>query len=146
MFNLLYKVESRFEHDSVTYKKAINTFVKQTDKINEKNDAAIQKALFTFAKDVLKTVKKDWRTNSGFIPVQSTSKSRRRIKHRGTGPIIQGRPTSEQSQKLQLEVNDEEEILYYTIPRRNKAKRKHPHSLAKSVADNRASEKWTKWG
>ena len=141
VFNLLYKVESRFEHDYVTYKKAINTFVKQTEKINGKNDAAIQKALFTFAKDVFKMVKKGKRNNSGFIPVQGTSKSRRRIKHRGTGPSIQGRPTSEQSQKLQLEVNDEDEIFYHTIPSRNKAKRKHPHSLAKSVADNRASER-----
>jgi hypothetical protein len=40
-----------------------------------------------------------------------------------------------------IEVNDEEEILYHTIPSRNKAKRKHPHSLAKSVAYNRASER-----
>ena len=86
VFNWLYKVESRFEHDSVTYKKAIHTFIKQTDKINEKNDAAIQKALFTFAKDVCKMVKKGKRKNSGFISVQSTSKYRRRIKHRGTGP------------------------------------------------------------
>ena len=86
-----------------------NTFVMQTDKINGKNDAAIQKALFTFSKDVCKTVKKGKRKNSGFISVQSTSKYRRRIKHRGTGPNIQGRPTSEQSQKPQLEVNAEDE-------------------------------------
>ena len=48
VFNLLYKVESRFDHDSVTYKKEINTFVKQTDKINGKHFLHLQKMYVKF--------------------------------------------------------------------------------------------------
>ena len=103
-------------------------------------NGAIQKALHTFAKDVVTAVRKGKRKNSGNIPVQSTAKSRRLFKHRGAGPSQQGRPTNEQSLQIQLVVNDEDDFVAHSIPKKHK-KKKFPHSLAKAVDSNRPGEK-----
>jgi hypothetical protein len=94
-----------------------------------------------FAKDVVSAVKKGRRKNAGNIPVQNTAKSRKRIKHRGAGPSQQGRPTKDQTLRLQLFVDEEEEIVAHHIPNRKQKKTKHSHSLAAAVAANRATEK-----
>ena len=140
-FNLLCKVEQRFEKDSETYRKAIAAFVKQAEKVSAGSDGTVQKALFNFAKDVVQTVQKGRKKNAGAIPVQNTARARRRIKHRGAGPSQSGRPTNEQSLKLQLEIINDEEMVSYQIPSRKKSKPKHPHSLAASVEANRAAER-----
>ena len=69
-------------------------FVKTADNITEGSDARIVKALHTFGKEMVQPSDKGRRKNSGKIPVQNTAKSRRRIKHRGSGPSIPGRPTT----------------------------------------------------
>ena len=139
IFNLVFKVQERFESDKNNYENAINSFTKQADKLS--GDSSIQKALHTFAKDVVSAVKKGRRKNAGNILVQNTAKSRRKMKHRGAGPSQQGRPTKDQSLRLQLFVDDEEDIVSHHIPNRKQKKVKHPHSLAAAVAANRAGEK-----
>ena len=42
VFCFLFKVQNRFGHDSEQYKKAINAFIKQCDKLSDGNDAMIQ--------------------------------------------------------------------------------------------------------
>jgi hypothetical protein len=139
IFNLIYKIESRFDKDRGNYEKAINAFIKQSEKLS--GDSAVQKALHLFAKDVVTAVKKGRKKNAGNIPVQNTARARRRIKHRGAGPSQQGRPTNEQSVRLQIFVDEEDDIVAHAIPNRKQKKAKHPHSLAAAVAANRAAEK-----
>jgi hypothetical protein len=138
--NIVDKVEDRFEEDAVTYTKAVKTFLKKTTKLVSSNDATFQKALFTFAQEFVTSARKGKRKKSLKIPVQSTARSRRRFKHRGTGPSILGRPTKPQSLKVQLQVNEDQDYVAYQIPS-NRTKRKKPHNLAASVAANRASER-----
>jgi hypothetical protein len=137
IFNLIYKVEERFEKDRGNYENAIKAFIKQVDKLS--GDSAVQKALHLFAKDVVSAVKKGRKKNAGNIPVQNTARSRRKIQYRGAGPSQQGRPTNEQTVRLQLFVDeDEDDIFSHAIPNRKKKKAKHPHSLAAAVSANRA--------
>ena len=138
--NIVEKVDDRFEEDEVTYTKAVKTFVKKTAKLVSANDATFQKALFTFAQDFVTSARKGKRKKSLKIPVQTTARSRRRFKHRGTGPSILGRPTKPQSLKVQLQVTEDQDYVAHQIPS-NRTKRKKPHSLAASVAANRASER-----
>ena len=65
----------------------------------------------------------------------------RRIKHSGAGPSFPGSSTKEQISRVHLQVNEEEDFVSFQIPSRNKAKPEHPHSLAASVAGNRARER-----
>ena len=120
---------------------AINAFVKTSNRIIKGKDACLQKALFTFGKEIVQPAQKRKRKNSGKIPVQSTAKSRRKIKHRGAGPSIQGRPTAAQTLRLQLDVQEEDEIVSHKIPSSKKKEKSNPHSLAAAVAANRAEEK-----
>ena len=141
LFCFIYKIQNRIDKDKQQYTKAVDAFIKQCDKISDTNDAVIQKVLFTFAKDVVQTVKKGKKKNSGQIPVQNTAKSRRKVNHRGSGPSQMGRPSNEQSLQIQLLVESEDEILSHSQPKKKKEKPKHPHNLSASVAANRAAEK-----
>ena len=115
-------------------------FMKSAIKVTSGNDSTIQRALFTFAKDLV--FKNGKRKKSLRIPVQNTARSRRTIKHRGRGPNIAGRPTNPQRLRLQLEVCDDNEYVRHQIPiRKGKSKKKKTHSLAKAVAANRTSER-----
>ena len=138
IFNLLVKVEDRFNKDKLNYESALKAFIKQEGKLN--GDTSIQKSLHTFAKDVVNAVKKGRKKNSGTIPVQNTAKARRTYKHRGAEPSQMGRPSKETS-RTQMIVEQEEEILAHSIPNRSKKKTKYPHNLSAAVADNRAGEK-----
>ena len=51
IFCLIYKIENRFGQEKLQFRKAISAFIKQCSLLSESNDARIQKALFTFAKD-----------------------------------------------------------------------------------------------
>ena len=141
IFGLISQVERNFEKDEKVYVKAIKAFEKTSIRIIKGKDACLQKALFTFGKEIVQPAQKRKRKNSGKIPVQSTAKSRRKIKHRGAGPSIQGRPTAAQTLRLQLDVQEEDEIVSHKIPSSKKKKKSNPHSLAAAVAANRAAEK-----
>ena len=140
MLAFIQRIETRYCEDPSAYKKSIKCFLKSLKRIMTGNDSKIQKALFTFAKEVI--WKRGKKKTSPRIPVQNSARSRRTIKHRGRGPSIAGRPTNAQKIRLQLEVNETDEIVRHHIPSRNsKSKKKKPHSLAESVAANRSSER-----
>ena len=67
---------------------------KTAENITEGSDARIVKALHTFGKETVQASDQGRRKNSGKVPVQNSAKSRRRIKHRGSGLSIPGRPTT----------------------------------------------------
>ena len=141
VFKLVCKVEERYEEDTNTYKKAILSFVKKADKVSAGSDGMIHKVLFSFGKETFQAVKKGRKKKAGAISVEPTSRSRRKIKHRGAGPSQSGRPTADQTSKLQLEIIDDDEIVSYKIPSKKAKKSKHPHNLAASVEANRAAER-----
>ena len=95
----------------------------------------------TFDKETVQASYKGRRKNSGKIPVQNTAKSRRRIKHRGSGPSIPGRPTTSQTQRLQLDSIEEDDLVGHRIQKKFKKKKSHPHDLSDAVLANRAGEK-----
>ena len=76
IFNLLMKVEDRFNKDKIHYETAIKAFINNNERTLN-GDLGIQKSLHTFAKDVVNAVKKGRKKNSGAIPVQNTAKARR---------------------------------------------------------------------
>ena len=84
-------------------------------------------------------LKKEEKKNAGQIPVQSSAKSRRRLKHRGSGPSQSGRPTKDQSLRIQLQIDSEEDMILYSQPSRTKSKAMNPHIIAAAVAANRAA-------
>ena len=86
------------------------------------NDSKIQKALFTFAKEVI--WKRGKKKTSPMIPVQNSARSKQTIKHRGRGPSIAGRPTNAQKIRLQLEVNETDEIVRHQISSRKSKSKK----------------------
>ena len=57
-FVLIGKVEKRYECDRPNYKKAITSFKKSATKVASGNDATLQKALFSFAKEIVQQVRK----------------------------------------------------------------------------------------
>ena len=134
-------VEHRFENDPKNFTKAIKSFVKKEERIITANDACLQKALFTFSHEYFAPASRGRRKKGSRIPVQVTARSHRKIKHRGSGPSIPGRPTNKQSLRPQMQVYEDEDFVAHSIPSRSKTKRKQPHSLASAVASNRASAK-----
>ena len=87
------------------------------------------------------------RKNSGTIPVQAASKSRRRFKHRGSGTATSGRRVDDMpphSLNIRLDTGDDEagdEITFnnvrHSLPKKKKKKKKQ-HSLASDVQSNRS--------
>ena len=52
-----------------------------------------------------------------------------------------GRKRVDQKKRKQMNVNEENESVWHTLPAQKKKKSKHPHSLNASVVANRAGEK-----
>ena len=116
-----------------TFYKSNQIFCEKGRKKWTASDACFQKALIRFSRG---------RSKKGSrIPVQVTVRSRRKIKHRGSGPSIPGRPTNKQSLRLQMQVYEDEDFVAHSIPSRSKTKWKQPHSLASAVASNHFSAK-----
>ena len=85
------------------------------------------------------------RKKIGFIPVQSTAKSRRLFKLRGRRPAVPGRSRLDQRVTVQLSVGedvDEEDggITRHKLPSK-KVKTGGAHSLSSSVAKNKRGTK-----
>ena len=118
----------------------MESFIKSAQKVTSGYYSTIQRALFTFAKDLV--FKNGKRKKSLRIPVQSTARSRRTIKHRRRGPSIAGRPTNPQRLRIQLEVGEDHEFVRHQIPsRKAKQRQQQKTSLAMAVASNRSSER-----
>ena len=92
-------MEDRYENDSGNYSKAMSAFTRQRDIVINSSDAAIQKALHTFARENTKAVVPGKKKNSGRIPVSSKSKARRKYTMRGTGGSMRGRSTQKTCHK-----------------------------------------------
>ena len=105
----------------------MESFIKSAQKVTSGYYSTIQRALFTFAKDLV--FKNGKRKKSLRIPVQSTARSRRTIKHRGRGPSIAGRPTNPQRLRLQLEVSEDHEFVRHQIPTRKGKSKKKNHTV-----------------
>ena len=124
MENVRNKIKERFDHDPTNYRKTIKTFAKKTSKLTLTNDSLIQKSLFTFLQEFSGNISKGRKRKGLRIPVQSTARSRRQIKHRGSGQSLLGRPLKERSTKVQLQVLENEEFVAYSLPSRKTKQKK----------------------
>ena len=86
------------------------------------------------------------RKRIGLIPVQSTAKSRRLYKLRGSKSAVQGRPRLGQRLTVQLTVGEEEDtdggVVRHKLPSKNKKKGGGAeHNLSSAVTANRRASK-----
>ena len=86
--------------------------------------------------DMNTATKKGRKKKSRKIKVQSTSKSRRIFKARGSMNSRKGRPRNDAVPKKR----PAEPSSSY-LPKQKKVKKANPHSLSKSVSDNKAAER-----
>ena len=135
--NLIKVLEDRYENDSDNYSKAMSAFTRQCDIIVNSSDAAIQKALHTFAKENTKAVLPGKKKNSGRIPVQSKSKARRNYTMRGSGSRMKGRPTKDLPQTSTKTDN----VVYHSLPKQKNKMKKRPHCLTTVVKVNLPTDK-----
>ena len=84
------------------------------------------------------------RKKIGLIPVQTTAKSRRLYKMRGSRAAVQGRPRHGQRMSVQLDIGEGEEddggVLRHKLPSM-KRKTGPGHSLSNAVSANKRSTK-----
>ena len=117
-------------------KKAFISFKKKFKKAFTSNENTLIRLLYDFGSE-----KK--RKNSYLIPVNSTSLARRKYPHRGRGSSTYGRrhkSTIKRSQML-IDANDEDGVVYHTIPRKKARFSKKEHNLGKAVSENRNNAK-----
>ena len=106
----------------------IPLIVEEPLKLTSTNVSLIQKSLFTFSQEFSGTISKGRKRKGLRIPVQSSARSIRQIKHRGSGQSILGRSLKERSTKVQLQVLENEEFVAYSLPSRKK-KQKNTHTI-----------------
>ena len=111
--------------------------LRECDTLLQGSHAMIQKALHTFGKESIKAVAQGRKKNSGTIPVQSKSKSRRKFLIQGRGSSVKGRPTKDVPQ-ASTQVND---VVYHSLPKQKRNKKKRPHKLTAIVDANVPSDK-----
>ena len=138
--NVVDKIENRISQDPVGYQNAIEAFTKSCDKLANSNDSTIQNTLQNFAKPAFMAAHRKVRHNAGPIAVQPKSKSRRTYQLRGSGPSQQGRPTQEEARRQQLNILEDSEVVYTSLPTK-KQKTAHPHNLELSVSQDRRPER-----
>ena len=81
------------------------------------------------------------RKTSNLIPVQPTAKPRRKTKQSGKTSARYGRKSKTSSLEKQLNVEDEEENVYYKLPGVKSRKKRMVHSLTEAVENNTQNEK-----
>ena len=140
------KLAARIDHDPTGYDKALAVLEKSVQKLPSNIDSALQKSLYSFGKSVTEACSVKKRKRIGLIPVQSTSKSRRLYKLRGSRSAVQGRPRLDTRLAVQLAVGDDSEteggVVRHKLPSRRK--RTHAggeHSLDSAVRANRKASK-----
>ena len=89
-------------------------------------------------KPAFMAAQKKVRHNTGPIAIQP--KSRRTYQLRGSGPSQQGKPTQEEARRQQLNILEDSEALYTSLPTK-KQKTAHPHNLELSVSQDRRPER-----
>ena len=87
------------------------------------------------------------RKNSGVITIQAASKSRRRLRHRGSGAATSGRKVKDMpshSQAFSEDIDDEDITFYHvrhSLPSQKAKKTQQKHSLTADVQENRSVSK-----
>ena len=130
--------KQRLQEDQ-SYSKAIKSFTKSLKIISTSKKGTFERSLFTFSKE--QSGPKSKNKKGKLITVQSTALARRKFKHRGRSVAPLGRKRVDQKKRKQMNVNEENESVWHTLPAQKKKKSKHPHSLNASVVANRAGEK-----
>ena len=135
------RIKCDYKKDKDGYKKAIAKFVTTTKKLTAAKDLTVQHAMHTFGKEAYKPAVAGVKHNSGVIPIQPTSLSRRAFKHRGSGPSQSGRPTKDVTKKRkQMNVLEDDENIRFSLPP-EKRKKSYPRSLSNSTSSGRRDER-----
>ena len=129
-------VNARISSDPVNYAKAVHAFNTQCERIINGSDAMLQKSLHTFGKESYSSVR-ETKKNSGRIPVQSKSRARRKFKIRGAGQASKGRPSVD----LPRTSENHDGVVWHSLAKQKKKKKKRAHNLAKIVKLNVPSDK-----
>ena len=78
--------------------------------------------------------------NSHLIPTLGVSRSRRKYKHSGKGNASYGRRVKDTTLRSQMILGDDDDgIVYHSLPSQKKRNNKLQHSLSKAVNENRAN-------
>ena len=136
-FTLYDKLKNKITK-SDNLKKGVKSFTKSLDRLATASDSRVAKSLFTFNKE---TTTKKGHKKGKVIPLQSTATARRVKKHSGKKVANLGRRTKDQTKRKQMNIEDEEENVYFSLPRQKKKKPAQHHSLAKAVDENRSAAK-----
>ena len=75
------------------------------------------------------------------IPVQSTATARLVKKHSGKKVANLGRRRKDQTKRKQLNIEEDSESVWYSLPQQKKKKTAQPHSLSRAVDENRSAPK-----
>ena len=117
-------------------KKAFASFKKKFRKAFNANENTLIRKLYDFG------VEKRRKT-SYLIPVNSTSLARRKYPHRGRGRATLGRRPKTAAKRSQMFVDqdNDEGIVYHSIPRKKARYANKEHNLGKAVRENRNNAK-----
>ena len=105
------------------------------------NDAALQKALCNFGQESFAPMKTSKRKKAHMIPVQVTARSRRKYTMRGSRVAQSGAPRKESGLTRQLDVREDDEVVYYKLPGAKKKAKKNKHDLMDAVDNIRGAGK-----
>ena len=106
--------------------------------ISKSNPETLKRHLYGFGKALKK------KKNSHLIPTLRVSRSRRKYKHSGKGNAPYGCRGKDTALRSQLEVRDDDDdgIIYHSLPKQKRRPKKLVHSLSKAVDENRSIAKY----
>ena len=129
------EIVNRLQTDSERYKDSIKYFMKNVQKIQNATPGKFIKAMYSFNTEFNSAATKGRRKNAGNIGVNSTHRSRRLYKARGSGTAQKGRP----SKAVRPRKRGSDPVA--TILPCKQRKIKNPRNLSKAVAALRPAEK-----
>ena len=114
--------------------KCLKKYSKRMNTLSKANPETLKREMYGFGKSIKNK-------NSELIPVQVTSISRRKHKHRGKGPSTSGRRVADVAPRSQMTLvgDDDDGIVYHSLPNQKKQKTKAVHSLSQAVSENRSN-------
>lgn len=126
---------TRLRNDSERYMKPMKYFFKNIKQAHDAGPGKFIKAMYTFGTEFNTASMKGRRKNAGVIGINSTHRSRRLYKVRGSGKAPMGRP----SNAVRPRKRGSEPVVHILPAKQRKIK--YPRSISKAVAANRAAEK-----
>ena len=101
------------------------------------NCETLKRHLYGFGKNLKE------KKNSHVIPCQPTAISRRKYKHRGRSVASYGRRVKDTAMRSQIVVTDDDDgIMYHSLPKQKPRSNKLVHSLKDSIEKNRQNAKY----